>query len=80
MKAQRRRNWCLRWDLANTDGRGSRDCTSDADFLAKFRHLCAHERRNLGGLFSHDDGFGKLVHAIELHLGQAADSAALAKA
>jgi hypothetical protein len=30
----------------------------------------ARERRTLGGLFSHDDSFGKLVHAIELHLGR----------
>jgi hypothetical protein len=35
--------------------------------------------RNLGALFSHDDYFGKLVYAIELHLGQAGDAGGTGK-
>jgi hypothetical protein len=34
----------------------------------RFFTFAAHERRNLGGLFSHDDSLGRLVYAIELHL------------
>lgn len=42
--------------------------TSDADFFVKMAILLAEEHRMQGGMFSHDQDFGPLAYAVELHL------------
>jgi hypothetical protein len=54
------------WEVAETP------CSSDADFFTKIFYLLEDARRELGGLFSHDDTFGKLTFAVEAHLEQRA--------
>jgi hypothetical protein len=50
------------WNLAETP------CATDADFIAKIAYLLRHEQRLWGETLSHDDQYGKLAFAIELHL------------
>jgi len=47
-------------------------CSSDADFFTKLFYLLEDEKRDGGGLFSHDETFGKLAFAVEMHLEQRA--------
>jgi hypothetical protein len=49
------------WEVAETP------VSSDADFFVKVFYLPDEARRELGGLFSHDDSFGKLTFAVEMH-------------
>ncbi len=48
------------WVVAETP------CSNDSDFFVKLFYLFEDERRELGGVLSYDDIFGKLAFAIEM--------------